>query len=392
MTRRYTQLCHLNCHEDAITAVVFSPQGNFLATGSLDGKLCIWNVEEGRLLYRHIGEHEITSIVWLPDGEEELLFGTRCGHVARLTVTQNDLSVSGFWAHAYPVEHLAIKDSWLASGALKEVKLWRWDPAVRIYVFTQSLPGPATVKKNALREVIVTSLHWTTSKQHELLLLVTYMYHGVYLYDARDWHSFSGHASLSQSGTHLAISNLDTGFDVYRMEDGVPVCSFEHEAPDPDYVPVQFIHGGHAIFGGNSVGRLGVWDIYLKRRLDLLSIPNNAPVRAIAGHCKAASDPADYRFLLATGAYNLRKDSPCILWEAQDPKARAIEEDDEEEDDEDDDDNQANGHEERAEIITTAHTTFTLFRLATALLVVLVAYVSATVVADMQLGPQASSE
>ncbi|KAI0688939.1 WD40-repeat-containing domain protein [Earliella scabrosa] len=272
---RYTQLCHLNCHEDAVTTVVFSPGGNFLATGSLDGKLCIWHVEEGRLLYRHIGEHEITAIVWLPEGESELLFGTRRGHVVRLTITQNDLSVSGFWAHGFPVEQLAIKNSWLASGALEELKLWQWDPA-------ESLPGPPTVKQNALREVIVTSLHWTSSTQHELLLLVTYMYHGVYLYDARDWHSVRtipapgkvGHASLSEDGTHLAISNLDTGFDVYRMEDGVPVCSFEHDAPAPDYVPVQFIHGGHAIIGGSSVGKAGIWDIYHKRRLDVLSIPS----------------------------------------------------------------------------------------------------------------------
>ncbi|KAI0716862.1 WD40-repeat-containing domain protein [Earliella scabrosa] len=282
MGRRYTQLCHLNDHEDAITAVAFSPQGLLLATGSLDGRLCVWNVQEGRLLYRHLGEHEISAIAWLPACEDELLFGTKRGNIVRLTITPNDLSVSGFWAHGSPVEHLALKGLWLASGALEEVKLWKWDGVAKLYVLQQSLPGPATVKKNANKEVIVTSLHWTSARQHELLLLVTYMYHGVYLYDPPDWHSIRtipapgkvGHASLSDSGTHLAISNLDTGFDVYRMEDGVPVCSFEHDAPEPDYVPVKFIHGGHAIVGGSSVGKVGIWDIFLKRRLDVLSIPS----------------------------------------------------------------------------------------------------------------------
>ncbi|KAI0708447.1 WD40-repeat-containing domain protein [Earliella scabrosa] len=279
MARRYNQLFHLNDHEDAITAVAFSPHGTLLATGSLDGRLCIWNVQEGCLLYRHIGEHDISSIAWLPDVEDELLFGTKRGHVARLTITPNDLSVSGFWAHGFPVEQLAIKGSWLASGAHQEVKLWQWDSVGEI---SPTPLRPATVKRNADKEVIVTSLHWTSSRQHDLLLLVTYMYHGVYLYDTHDWHSVRtipapgkiGHASLSQSGTHLAISNLDTGFDVYRMEDGVPVCSFEHDAPKPDFVPVQFIHGGHAILGGSSVGKIGIWDIFLKRQLDVLSIPS----------------------------------------------------------------------------------------------------------------------
>ena len=87
MGRRYTQLCHLNDHEDAITAVAFSPQGLLLATGSLDGRLCVWNVQEGRLLYRHLGEHEISAIAWLPACEDELLFGTKRGNIVRLIIT-----------------------------------------------------------------------------------------------------------------------------------------------------------------------------------------------------------------------------------------------------------------------------------------------------------------
>lgn len=88
------------------------------------------------------------------------------------------------------------------------------------------------------------------------------------------WLSSSGDASLSPDGRHLAISNLDSGFDVYQMEDGIPICSFEHEAPEPEIVPVRFIHGGHAIIGGSSVGRVCAWDIFLKKKLFVLSMPS----------------------------------------------------------------------------------------------------------------------
>ena len=46
------------------------------------------------------------------------------------------------------------------------------------YVLEVKLQGPPLTSYNDGKEVLVTSLHWTDSKQHGRLLMVTYMYHG----------------------------------------------------------------------------------------------------------------------------------------------------------------------------------------------------------------------
>ena len=40
---------------------------------------------------------------------------------------QQEFDVTSFWAHRYPVEHIAINGDLVASGALSELKVWRWD-------------------------------------------------------------------------------------------------------------------------------------------------------------------------------------------------------------------------------------------------------------------------
>ncbi len=48
-----------------------------------------------------------------------------------------------------------------------------------LYICKETLPDPPKLSKDVRKEVIVTSLHWTSTEQHGPLLLVTYMHHGV---------------------------------------------------------------------------------------------------------------------------------------------------------------------------------------------------------------------
>ena len=82
-------------------------------------------------------------------------------------------------------------------------------------------------------------------------------------------------ASLSSDGKLLAISNLVKGFDVYRMDTGKPIVSFEHVVGKPYAMPVLFIHGDRAIVGGNDLGTVSIWDVALGK-LHSLPIPSEA--------------------------------------------------------------------------------------------------------------------
>ncbi|RPD53261.1 WD40 repeat-like protein [Lentinus tigrinus ALCF2SS1-7] len=286
MPLRYKQKVHLNNgHTRGITAVAFSPKGTYVATAGLDGHVCIWRVSDGKLLYRFSGISPVLSITWT-GCEESLLFGTKDGNILLLSVCKalNDFSMRGFWAHKYPVEHLAMSGARVASGAFGELKVWQWRDKEQRFVCQVQLPEPPKTSHNEHKEVIVTSLHWMGSTQQPLLV-VTYMFHGVQVFDAKTWqstrtislHGKIAHASLSADGKHIAVSNLVRGFDVYRLHDETPVGLMTHEVGKPRPTPILFIHNGRALVGGSLSGKVTIWDLNLGK-MHTLNIPSKLVV------------------------------------------------------------------------------------------------------------------
>ncbi|KAI9069597.1 WD40 repeat-like protein [Trametes sanguinea] len=318
MVLRYEEAGRLvNGHDRGITSVAFSPGGSYLATAGLDGKVCVWDVSATRLLYSFEGESPVLSIVWLPPADNLILGGFQDGSMAILRITPSHLHVSGFWAHAFPVECLAIRpgDNCLASGAHREVLVWQWNEQEENFTLDRDISNSAK-KQRSDGETLVTSIQWTSSSQHAALLLVTYMYHGLVLFDASDWSRIRtiplqgqiAKACLSDDGTRLAISNVSRGFDVYSMQSGAPLCAIEQDNPGFHPLPVLFIHGGLALVGGSVLGELNIWDVMdtesgtpslntpesddlQPRVIDTLRIPKRAKILAISVrliHCQVS--------------------------------------------------------------------------------------------------------
>ena len=76
--------------------------------------------------------------------------------------------------------------------------------------------------------------------------------------------------SLSPDHRLLAISNHCTGFDIYDLNSDEPVMSMTHAIRKQIGPPVSFVHGGHALLGGSSTGRVNLWDVESGRRLHSL--------------------------------------------------------------------------------------------------------------------------
>ncbi|KAI1789836.1 WD40-repeat-containing domain protein [Ganoderma leucocontextum] len=282
--KRYKEFRRLsNGHSRGITAVSFSPAGTFVATGGLDGRVCIWRLVDGKLLHTYSGQNAILSLKWLPLREDAVLCGSQDGNIIVLTITAHAIVVRGFWAHKFPVECLAIDDSYVASGAHREVAIWQWSDKYCRFYRKKDLPEPPTSSHDQHREVLVTSLHWTMASATTLsMLMVSYMYHSIHLFETKTWGRVRtiplnlqiGSASLSDNGEYIAISNMVSGFDVYAMATEAPYCSFEHDLGEPYPTPVLFVHGGKAIVGGSAVGKVDLWDLRLTRKMHTLSIPS----------------------------------------------------------------------------------------------------------------------
>ncbi|KAI0743706.1 WD40-repeat-containing domain protein, partial [Daedaleopsis nitida] len=257
--------------------------------------VCIWHVNDGKLRHRVIGQSPVILLLWVASGEEVVLFGTKDGNITMLTISTalNDLTVRGFWAHRYPVEKLATVGNCVASGAFHELKIWHWRTigacSLR-FVLERKLPKPPPSPYNKHREVLVTGLHWMGT-DHRPCLVVSYMYHGIQVFDPTTGQSGADHifprqdvrsiASLSPDGSLLAVGNLTTGFNVYRMDTPEPVRHYKHVVGKPQPTPVLFIHSGHAIVGGSTVGKVDMWDLTLGK-LHTLSIPGMLPNVALS--------------------------------------------------------------------------------------------------------------
>ena len=55
-------------HEKRVTSVCFSPDGNYIASGSLDGTIRLWDVKSGKEIAQFIGFSDREWVVITPEG------------------------------------------------------------------------------------------------------------------------------------------------------------------------------------------------------------------------------------------------------------------------------------------------------------------------------------
>ncbi|KAI9061944.1 WD40 repeat-like protein [Trametes sanguinea] len=271
-------------HTQGITSVLFAPDGALLATSDLSGKMCIWDSSSGKLLHVYTAGTSILALSW--GGLDEIVCGMVDGAIMRVTFGSEEVSVTGKWCHAYPVEHLAMSNTYLASGARDELFIWRLRDS-------KSSESQAAMHKELTspvasdgEEVLITGLHWDPTANGDVqYLITTYMNQGVFIFDARTWtllRNFDNRAagvmarsSLSPDGSRIVVSNLLSGFDVYDVESGSLVLTLFHKVSKQYPVPVVYGHGGHAIISGSTVGVIDIWYIEgtLSRKMTSLRVP-----------------------------------------------------------------------------------------------------------------------
>ena len=80
--------CVREPHETGVIAVAFSLRGEFVATAGLDGRVCIWDVNDYRLVHVYRGEITVLSLCWIVDAsaENSLILGFQDGNVGVLTL------------------------------------------------------------------------------------------------------------------------------------------------------------------------------------------------------------------------------------------------------------------------------------------------------------------
>ncbi|KAI9059350.1 WD40 repeat-like protein [Trametes sanguinea] len=266
-------------HVSSITAIAICPTGTHIATGSLDGVVCIWELASQKVLYSYDGEIAILALRWDPRLHDTVLCGMDHGYLASLCFRHGKLHIQGFQGHAYPVDCIAVSGDLeaLASGAQNELHVWNLKQAKPIAPWTLygSLREPETHSQDVHLVVAVTSLHWTSCGSS---LIATYLHHGARIYETKTWTCIQSittdgqiaRADLSFDDKSLVVSNALTGFDLYSLESGNLIRAFGHDMRARRATPVRFAETGQSIVGGTTIGEMLVWDVSSGRRMQSL--------------------------------------------------------------------------------------------------------------------------
>ncbi|KAE8369260.1 WD40-repeat-containing domain protein [Aspergillus caelatus] len=114
-------------HDDEARSVAFSPDGKILASGSSDGQVNFWDMENSGSLHQWNDDGaEISSVVFSPDGKQLLAADALEGNVFLFDV-QTGRKVEEFTGHTEDVNSVAFSPDGLrfASGSTDNtVRLW----------------------------------------------------------------------------------------------------------------------------------------------------------------------------------------------------------------------------------------------------------------------------
>ena len=73
--------------DTGVTSLSFSSGGSYLASGGIDGKVCVWNVSSKKLLHVVQVSVAVLSLDWAKLGEELLVCGLEDGTIVSIVLT-----------------------------------------------------------------------------------------------------------------------------------------------------------------------------------------------------------------------------------------------------------------------------------------------------------------
>ena len=116
----------LTGHFSSINALNFSPDGKFLASGSADQKIKIWDIQKNKLQQTLCGHRSLVSdLVFSPNGE--ILISSSWDHKIKIWHIETGEEINSLEEHSGWIKSLAISSDGklLASGSAdKTIKIW----------------------------------------------------------------------------------------------------------------------------------------------------------------------------------------------------------------------------------------------------------------------------
>ncbi|KAH9024441.1 WD40-repeat-containing domain protein [Lactarius deliciosus] len=297
-------------HESVINAMVVSPDGRRLVTGSDDSTMLVWSSWSSVALCRFKTHSPVLSLAWV-ESSKGFIFGCKNGTLASVNITERHVKTTFFKGHSAAVCCISpnFNKTFPISAAKDDVKIWsrqgQTDLQVESWELKVKLPPPRTI--DFRQEVEVTSVNWENQNAAAIasFAVVSYKWHGIMCWDVTNvtvlWQlpmKDCGTLSLSPNGRFAATFGLSNFFEVRDLKSGT-VQSLQPPTTRPKLSKNQsvcFAHEGFAVVGAVSNTEVYVWDTEHGDQLLSLNHGDGSTIHTLA----TAFSKEDDQFVIAT--------------------------------------------------------------------------------------------
>ncbi len=133
----------LKSHTDSVYALAYLNDINYLASGSWDMKVKIWNLSNGEL--KHTFEGHLGHVDCLISVTKDLIAsGSWDGSIKIWDIVNLNLKYTlGNLDHNWIITMIALNDDQIVSGSMQDIKIWNINTGKLRYTFDRSNGGPS---------------------------------------------------------------------------------------------------------------------------------------------------------------------------------------------------------------------------------------------------------
>ena len=245
-------------HKGRIWSLDYSPDGSQLASGSLDGKIALWN--KGVELKEMIGQIDdwVTSLKFSPDGKQ-IISGHKLSapqHPSvRIWSLNKSISVQSYFHHpanVYGVQYLPGGDGFISAGSDSRIGVWSLERDELVYLLKRHTGTVSCVVAHPFTSNFVSG-GWTGT--------------------AKIWNVQSGNIdrtieahsdrvtslSYGKSGRVLASGSKDSTIALWQIPEAILVS---RTLPGQGWVrALAFDNSGSYLISGSTDGYVRIWGI-----------------------------------------------------------------------------------------------------------------------------------